>query len=136
MDVEDIKRLAHFGMGAFPPRRLDEAAAWLSDYAEASGDARYSSLAATVKMIVDTFEAQSEQMLKEFVEQLDALLSSQVPEILESRDAVSASALARDLREEVSAVLADHTHAVDRVFGQPQSKAAQDDPPGHPPPPP
>uniref|UniRef100_UPI003F9B06D5 hypothetical protein n=1 Tax=Mycobacterium sp. TaxID=1785 RepID=UPI003F9B06D5 len=64
----------------------------------------------------DTFEAHSGQMLTEFVDRLDDLLKSRVPEILESQDLVSASAFARDLRERVSAELLEHTEAVDQLF--------------------
>jgi hypothetical protein len=107
MDIEDIKRLAAHGIASFSPTQLPEASPWLLDYAEASGDARYASLAESMKMVSDTFEAQSEQMLTETVNQLDALLAARLPEILESQDAASASMLARDLREQVAGVLGD-----------------------------
>jgi hypothetical protein len=57
MDLEDIRRLATGGIGAFPPTALPTAAAWLWDYGEATGDARYCSLSRTIEMITAAFDA-------------------------------------------------------------------------------
>lgn len=105
MDLGDIRRLADSGIAAFPPTSLESAAEWLRDYGEATGDARYMSLSATLGMIWSAFEDNSEQMWTATVEALDDQLAEGINEVLDQVAAKDASPLARRLRESVAAIL-------------------------------
>jgi hypothetical protein len=105
VDLADIRRLAARGIAAFPPTSLESAAEWLWDYAEATGDARYSSLSQTVAMIWAAFEDSSEQMWTTTVEAIDAELATSIPGILDENAAADAAQMARTLRESVAAIL-------------------------------
>jgi hypothetical protein len=116
MDQSDLRRLAEAGLVAFPLERLTTAVEWLHDYGEATGDARYSSLARTLSAIEDWHDVQSGQMLTETLKALDAALKETVPEILDTASAADAAPLARGLRMKVQEILAADARCIEQKF--------------------
>jgi hypothetical protein len=121
MDIEDVRRLARDGTAAFPPDRLATAADWLYDFSEATGDARYSSLARTLATIGESFDGQSERMLADTVEEIDEALKA-IPEVLNIATPADAALLARRLREQVAQILRNDVQRVDHLFREKRSR--------------
>jgi hypothetical protein len=105
MDLEDIRRLATGGIGAFPPTALPTAAAWLWDYGEATGDARYCSLSRTIEMITAAFDANYEGLGNAILNEVDGVLATRMPDALGAELPSDGSTLARLMREAVCQAL-------------------------------
>lgn len=106
MDVADIRRLASAGVAAFPPAKLEDAAAWLRDYGVATGDARYFALSDLVSDLAQPF-AGGRGVPVGVVASADELLSSALPDVLDHADAALASTLARQLHADLVALFRD-----------------------------
>ena len=101
MDRHSLERLAADGIAAFPPSQLASLADWCWDFSEATGDARYSSLSCTVRMIAQLFADENYAPPVERVAAIDAALRQYMPEVLQAADAASGAVLARSLRETI-----------------------------------
>jgi hypothetical protein len=116
MDQGDLRRLAERGLVAFPLDNLETLVDWLQDISEATGDARYSSLAVTLSAVQDWHDVQSGQMLTDTLEKLDEALAKTIPEILDTAAAADAASLARGLRENVQQILAVDAERIEQMF--------------------
>jgi hypothetical protein len=105
VDISDIERLVESGIAAFPPSQLSEAASWLTDFGNASGEARYLTLASTLSMIYAAFEDNGGQMFTDTVEAVDAELKEAIPTILSTGDIAFASSKAQQLRDAVALLI-------------------------------
>lgn len=100
MDHSSLATLAKSGLSAFPPSKIGDLASWCWDIGEATGDARYCSLARTMGLIDDLFEEFGAVGIA-LIGDIDRLLSDQLPAVIEAETAEEGSRLARILREQV-----------------------------------
>lgn len=100
LDRYSLERLAADGLAAFPPAHLSGLAKWCWDFGEATGDARYSSLSCTVRMLADLFQENSSPLTVR-VEAIDHLLQARLPDVLNANEPAEGATLARLLREAV-----------------------------------
>lgn len=107
LDSESLRLLAERGFAGVPGDQLHDLGEWCVDFSEASGDARYSTIGRT---LIDLAEWWSEHdkyggipvMLKD---ELESLLMSHLPTVLNVERSSDAAPLARLLREEVQSRL-------------------------------
>lgn len=105
MDLEQIRRLAAGGVAAYPPTALPSAAAWLWDFGEATGEARYCSVSRSLEMISAAFDANYEVLPSVVLADLDRILATQLPDVLGAALAPDGSTFARLMREAIAHAL-------------------------------
>lgn len=98
MDRQSLLQLAEGGLVAYPPAALGDLADWCWDYSEATGDARFCSLARALSLLVELFEYNSGVPLT-LVNELDPVLRQGIQESLNARLPQHGAQLARNLRE-------------------------------------
>lgn len=101
MDQSSLLRLADRGLGAFPPERLTDLAAWCRDWVDATGDGRYCSVAQALERIGAPFES-DELLSTATVRRLDLVLQQELPAIVRAETAEIGALLARAMRERLA----------------------------------
>lgn len=108
MELRWLLRLAEHGITKFPPSELSTLEAWCWDYSEASGDARYCSLARSISLLSDLFEITSGQVSADLIVNLDGVLREQLPSVLRAANPQDGALLARQLREGIGSAIETH----------------------------
>lgn len=99
LDQFSLRRLADDGLARFPPARLHEAAEWCWEFGAATGDARWCLLSRTLARLAAPFVDSIGALPSELVDQIDAVLREQLPDVLSATSAVEGASLARLLDE-------------------------------------
>jgi hypothetical protein len=107
MDSESLRLLSERGFEGVPGDQLYHLGVWCSEFSEASGDARYSTIGSTLIDLAEWWSEHDEYggIPPALKNELESLLTSQLPTILGLENASEAAPLARLLREEVQSRL-------------------------------
>lgn len=105
MDQASLRRLAAEGIARFPPLALVTAVEWCLDYAEATGDARWSSLGRTLAPLAAAFEDDG-HVPTAVIDCIDLHLASRLPAVLDAQTPEEGARLAGLIREAVRACCA------------------------------
>ena len=101
MDQNSLRRLASEGIESFPPSALQNLVEWCWDFGEASGDARYSSLSASLALVAGLFEDDGAAP-NSLVQALNEHLYLWIPAILQANTAADGALSARSFRQDVA----------------------------------
>ena len=100
MDQASLRRLAEQGFRGVPADRLRALADWCWDYGEASGDARFCSLARTLWMI-DDWWTEHDAVDPAVAADIESAIVADLGAVLDAEDPASGSMLARSMRQRV-----------------------------------
>lgn len=109
MNHDDLSSLASGGFSAIPGDMCGEIAQWALDYAEQTGDARYSSIGIALEDLSTWWYRHDESggipiAVKDSIE---SVIRSKLPQILEAESSSDAAPLARVFREDIQALLTE-----------------------------
>ena len=107
MDVKSLELLAANGFSGISGDQLGDLAVWCRDYAEASGDARFSSIGEALFSLDEWWSEHDERggIPVRLKDEIEDVLTSRLPDILSATSPSDAAPLARLLREEVQSKL-------------------------------
>ena len=100
MNRTDLERLAGYGIAAFPPTRLDDAAQYCWDRGVATGDARHCLLWRSLGLMAQSFE-ERDCLPVAVVDKLDEALRRHLLGVLNASTAEEGSGIARILDKEI-----------------------------------
>ena len=121
MDSSTLRRLAVEGIAATPGDDLTVLALWCRDFCEASGDARYCSVADTLTAL-DQWRQQHDEsggVPTGLLRDIDQVIQAWLPDVLDADVPADASQLARTLRQEVQSLLLEPAEWAKRGYVQP-----------------
>lgn len=104
MDLALLRRLAEGGSEAVPVDQFRELSNWCWDWSEASGDARFCSLARALGSI-DSWYSEHDAVPRHLANELEQACLEDLPPILEAGAPADAAILARGFRQRVEALL-------------------------------
>lgn len=94
-----LQRLAEVGVGDLPPAKLGETAEDSWAWGEATGDARFCILWRTLKMVDQWFGDEDGAVATAFCDRLDAVVTREMPGILDAEASDEGTALAATMRD-------------------------------------
>jgi hypothetical protein len=104
MDLTTLHRLADGGLDALPVDHWADLSAWCWDWAEASGDARFCSLARALTAVDEWMSAHG-VVPDDVWRNIDRVCREDLPGVLAPSDPTAAAALGRQFRQRVLAQL-------------------------------
>lgn len=104
MDLASLRRLAEDGFDGLSADRLGDLAAWCWDWSEATGDARYCSLARSFTAI-DTWWSEYVTIPRAIAAEIERVLREDLPGVLEASDPAAGAGFARLMRQRVLSLL-------------------------------